>query len=502
MPNQVIPGVTPIDDLAAQFKRFHQRITSLERASTSGTSGGGGTGDVPSTRRIDTTPPLRGGGDLSANRTHTIDQFSATGSGVVPQSPGGTGTFLRADGTWVVPPGVPTTRALTAGAGLAGGGDLSADRSFDIVAADATITVAPDSIKVNPPAIPLSALGVPLADVPMNNWHITGLADPVNAQDAVNKRTLDAALTGLSWKNPCRAATTGDVATLAPGPAVVDGVTLAAGDRVLVKNQASGFGNGIYTVFGNGNWGRAIDADSQSELLNAAVFVSEGTTNADTAWVMTTDAPITVGTTPLTWTQFAGGVATGVDEVWIGPDDPIVPVPTAELWYDTDAPAPTPGFGIPSGGTAGQVLRKQTATDYDAAWGPAAGVVYGVNHYHGALAASTVLTASGVVMVTIAMPAAVAGTLLDLSLLAYCNQGTVGTGGAFLSFQVNGVTVGPTCVVGDRVQLESYSMRVVNVVAPVGITYNITLVAQKSGAGGAIQLQASNTCLDVVSYRP
>jgi len=72
---------------------------------------------------------------------------------------------------------------------------------------------------------------------------------------------------------------------------------------VLLKNQTAPAENGIW-VAQSGAWTRATDADVEGELLNAAVFVSEGSTQADTAWVMTTNAPITVGTTSLTWVQF------------------------------------------------------------------------------------------------------------------------------------------------------------------------------------------------------
>ena len=83
-------------------------------------------------------------------------------------------------------------------------------------------------------------------------------------------------------------------------------MTPVANDRILVKNQTTTNQNGIYLAQ-SGAWTRSTDADSEADLVNAAVFISEGTTNQDTAWVMTTNAPITVNTTALTWVQFAGG---------------------------------------------------------------------------------------------------------------------------------------------------------------------------------------------------
>lgn len=89
----------------------------------------------------------------------------------------------------------------------------------------------------------------------------------------------------------------------------IDGVTLATGDRVLLKNQSSGSENGIWVVAASGAPTRATDADSSDELVNISVWVSEGTTNADTLWTCTTNAPITVNTTALTFTSISvGGV--------------------------------------------------------------------------------------------------------------------------------------------------------------------------------------------------
>jgi len=87
----------------------------------------------------------------------------------------------------------------------------------------------------------------------------------------------------------------------------LDGVTLATGDRILLKNQTTGSENGIYTVNASGAPTRATDADAGAELVNAAVYVSEGTTNADTAWTCTNNATPTLGSTALTFTQIGNG---------------------------------------------------------------------------------------------------------------------------------------------------------------------------------------------------
>lgn len=131
-------------------------------------------------------------------------------------------------------------------------------------------------------------------------------ADPSAAQDVATKAYVDAIQQGIAWKASVRAATTtaGTLASSFANGSVVDGVTLATGDRILIKNQSTTSENGIYTVNSSGAPTRATDADTAAELKQAAVFVQEGTTNSDTGWVCTVDGAITVGTTGLTFVQF------------------------------------------------------------------------------------------------------------------------------------------------------------------------------------------------------
>jgi len=162
----------------------------------------------------------------------------------------------------------------------------------------------PTHLNADHAAINHSALAPPTADVSWGGFKLTSLGAPVAATDASTKGYVDAAISGLAWKDTCRIASTAQVALT--GLVAIDGVTPAAGDRVLLKNQTAPAENGIW-VAASGAWARATDAAAAGDLLNAACFVSEGTVNADTAWVMTTNAPITVGTTALTWVQFSGG---------------------------------------------------------------------------------------------------------------------------------------------------------------------------------------------------
>jgi hypothetical protein len=116
---------------------------------------------------------------------------------------------------------------------------------------------------------------------------------------------VDAELRKLDAKVSCRAATTANI-TLS-STQTIDGVSVIAGDRVLVKDQSTGADNGIY-VCAAGSWSRAADADASDEVTpNMNVFVEEGTANGDKFFRLTTDAPITMGSTSLTFADIGGG---------------------------------------------------------------------------------------------------------------------------------------------------------------------------------------------------
>lgn len=108
-------------------------------------------------------------------------------------------------------------------------------------------------------------------------------------------------LAKLDYKQSARVATTGNI-TLS-GAQTIDGVAVVAGDRVLVKNQTAGAANGIYVV-ATGAWPRAADADASVEVTSELmVAVEEGTANGDSLWHLTTNGPIILGTTALTFAQ-------------------------------------------------------------------------------------------------------------------------------------------------------------------------------------------------------
>ena len=178
--------------------------------------------------------------------------------------------------------------------------DPSADRTIYVPNADGTLARVEN--KLHDFALATSA-------VDLNNQKITNLTDPTNPQDATNKRYVDAAVVGIDWKASVRAATTAAI-TLATGLEngdTLDGVTLATGDRVLVKNQTDATENGLYVVAASGAPTRSSDADTAAEITASfAVFVEEGTVNADSGWTLTNNGTITVGTSELSFTQFTG----------------------------------------------------------------------------------------------------------------------------------------------------------------------------------------------------
>lgn len=155
----------------------------------------------------------------------------------------------------------------------------------------------------------LDQMAAPTADVSFNSHKLTNVTNPSSAQDAATKAYVDGiGGGGVAWKNSVRAATTanGTLATAFANGQTIDGVALVTGDRILLKNQATGAENGIYTVQASGAPVRATDADSAGEIRGAAVWIEEGTVNGDQAWVLTTNAPITLETTSLVFVQFSG----------------------------------------------------------------------------------------------------------------------------------------------------------------------------------------------------
>lgn len=143
--------------------------------------------------------------------------------------------------------------------------------------------------------------------VNVNNSRISNVTDPTQAQDAATKAYVDAVKQALDIKDSVRVATTAAITistALNVGDAI-DGVTLADGDRVLVKNQTDASQNGIYLA--GSSPVRSADANASVDVTSGMFcFVEEGTVNGDNGFVLTTNDPITLDTTDLTFTQFNG----------------------------------------------------------------------------------------------------------------------------------------------------------------------------------------------------
>ena len=124
---------------------------------------------------------------------------------------------------------------------------------------------------------------------------------PVSPFDLTNKQYVDYLAAGLSWKEPATVATLTNI-TLS-GLQTIDGVSLVAGNVVLVKNQTNAAQNGIYTV-SSGAWTYTPGSDTWNEYVGAIIFIVSGT-QAGSAWYSLAQPGGTLGTTPITWSNFS-----------------------------------------------------------------------------------------------------------------------------------------------------------------------------------------------------
>lgn len=204
---------------------------------------------------------------------------------------------------------------------IAGAQTISGAKTFsEVITANKGLTAAGNSISVN-------------------GKKLSSLAAPTAGTDAATKAYVDALKQGLVVKSPVRAATTANInATYANGTAgvgatltgaangalaAIDGVTLAVGQRVLVKNQTDAKQNGIYVVTKIGSSTEAFVLTRASDFDNsvegsvqggAYCFIQEGTVNADCGYVCSTDGAIVLGTSNVTFVQFSGaGLITAGD---------------------------------------------------------------------------------------------------------------------------------------------------------------------------------------------
>ena len=273
-----------------------QTISGAKTFSSTVALGGSATATTPSSgddsTSVATTAYVQGEGFLTGNETITISG-DISGSGTTSI----TGTLATVNSS----PG--TTSGVTVnGKGLVTA--IAALQASDIPSlAHTKISDFDTGVQTNR----LDQLANPTSSVSFNSQEITNVADPTSAQSAATKAYVDAVKTGLDVKDSIKVATTGNI-TLS-GTQTIDGVSVAADERVLVKDQTDASENGIYDCK-SGSWARSSDFDSNTEVTSGAfTFVEQGTVNADAGFVLTTDGSITVGTTDLAFTQFSGAGA-------------------------------------------------------------------------------------------------------------------------------------------------------------------------------------------------
>jgi hypothetical protein len=146
------------------------------------------------------------------------------------------------------------------------------------------------------------------ANLDAGTYKITNLGAPTNSTDAATKAYVDAVSEGLHVHEAAKVyvGTNITIATDLEAGDLIDGVTLAAGMRVLVNGQTTQSQNGIYVVQASGGPTRALDFDTPTEVSSGDfIFVSSGTSYGNTGWVQT-NSPATIGTDAISFTQFSG----------------------------------------------------------------------------------------------------------------------------------------------------------------------------------------------------
>ena len=143
-------------------------------------------------------------------------------------------------------------------------------------------------------------------NVSISGGSVTGLGEPSSNSDASTKSYVDQAVAGLRTRVIAECASTGNVNisnALEAGDAI-DGVTLVAGDRVLLKNQSTASQNGLYLAVANGAGAASRDPehDTIAELSGGMIVVNQGSVNDNKIFLCTTDNTGSVGSTSITYT--------------------------------------------------------------------------------------------------------------------------------------------------------------------------------------------------------
>jgi hypothetical protein len=346
------------------------------------------------------------------------DTGSGGTKGMVPAPGSGdasAGKFLKADGTWEIPPGggggggsvtsvgVSSTDFSVSGSPITSSGSITLNLNTTGVTASTYKSVTVNTkgqVTAGTNPTTLSDYGITDAlalaggamsgAIAMGTFGITGLATPVNPADAATKAYVDGVTSGLSIRDSCAAATNGALpntpiysngssgvgATLTGvgfAALVVDGYTAAVNDRILVKDQVTAANNGIYTVTVAGSGAavyvltRATDCNFASNIFSGIfTFIEQGTANTGAGFTLTTAGAITVGTTGLTFTQFsgAGEITAGTGLAKSGNTLSLATIANHDVLANT------------SGGTAAPVATTLTALIDDAIGSTQGAILY------------------------------------------------------------------------------------------------------------------------------
>ena len=140
--------------------------------------------------------------------------------------------------------------------------------------------------------------------VSISGGSITGLGTPSSNSDAATKVYVDNLVTGLKTRIITRVATTGNInlSNALENGDTLDGITLATGNKILVKDQTDATENGIYDVVASGAASRNTEFNTVAELAGQMVIVQEGSTNADKFFLCTTDNSGSIGSVNITFT--------------------------------------------------------------------------------------------------------------------------------------------------------------------------------------------------------
>lgn len=342
-------------------------ITAVETESISTTLAIAGDTGTDSIALATDTLTFAGGEGMDVSVTSNTNTVTIAGEDA---STSNKGIASFADANFTVTNGAVSAKSATVGTSTVTLGSTTLSLAgLESVAVD-NITIDGNSISSTDTNgnINLNPNGTGVVDV--NTSRITNVAEPQNASDAATKSYVDAVSEGLHIHPSVVAATTENINIsndLMVGD-LIDGVTLAATNRVLVKNQNTASENGIYVVQSSGAAIRATDFDQPNEVDGGDfVFVTGGDTQDNTGWVQTADSVVVIGTDPIYFTQFSGagtylaGNGLTLDGNTFEIDDTIVVTETDLDTAVTSLETYIDGFLDPSTGTTIEYIDDQDA---------------------------------------------------------------------------------------------------------------------------------------------